>query len=242
MLSIRAHANRRTIDKLNRPVSVFSCDALALAVLVVFAAGGLATAVAAAQPQSQTQQAEQRETAVGKEPAGASATHEPSQHDGGESVWGTVGRVVNFAILAGTLVYFLRSPFAKHLADRSAQLRRDLVEAADMRKSAAEQLEEIDRRIAALPGELDLLKKRGASEIAAEDARIRQTAESERQRLLEQARREIDLHVRVAKQVLLNDAADLAVAAASERIRRTITQEDQSRLLDRYLEQLKTHD
>lgn len=243
MPSTRARADCRPIDKLNRPVGAFSRGALAVAIFVVLAACALAPLVALAQPQTQSVPAEQPGTSVVHQPAGASAAeHEPAEHEGGGSMWGTVGRVVNFAILAGTLVYFLRSPFAKYLADRSSQLRRDLVEAAEMRKSAIEQLAGIDNRIRALPGEIELLKTRGAAEIAAEDARMRQAAESERQRLLAQARREIDLHLRVAKQDLLNDAADLAVAVATERIRQTITKDDQSRLLDRYLEQLKTHD
>jgi len=43
----------------------------------------------------------------------------------------------NFGLLAGTLVYFLRSPFAKYLADRGQQIRSDLVTAAEMKRTAA---------------------------------------------------------------------------------------------------------
>jgi F0F1-type ATP synthase membrane subunit b/b' len=37
----------------------------------------------------------------------------------------------------------------------------------------------------------------------------------------------------------VNHAADLAVAVAAERIRKTITDDDQKRLADRYVQQLK---
>ena len=67
----------------------------------------------------------------------------------------------------------------------------------------------------ALPAELEALRAQGAREIAAEEARIRAAAAAERERLLEQARREIDLQVRVAERDLVSHAADLAVGVAS---------------------------
>lgn len=167
----------------------------------------------------------------------AGETQEGAEHDGG--VIPVVARLVNFAILIGTLVYLLRSPLATYLNDRGTQIRSDLVNAAEMKQTAAAQLEEIDRRMKALPGELEVLRAQGAQEIAAEEARIRAAAAAERDRLLEQARRDIDQHVKVAERELVNHAADLAVGVAAERIRKTITDDDQKRLADRYVQQLK---
>ena len=67
---------------------------------------------------------------------------------------------------------------------------------------------------------------------------MRQAAESERTRLLDQARREIDAQLKVAQRALLAHTADLAVAIASTRVKATITAADQARLVDRYLGQL----
>lgn len=151
-----------------------------------------------------------------------------------------IARLVNFGILAGALVYLLRTPLKTYLSSRSSQIRSDLVSAAELRKSAAAQIEEIDRKMKALPGELEALRAQGAQEIEAEEARIRAAAAAERDRLLEQARREIDLQVKVAERELVTHAADLAVGVASERIRKTITDEDQKRLVDRYVQQLRS--
>jgi F-type H+-transporting ATPase subunit b len=112
------------------------------------------------------------------------------------------------------------------------------VTAAETREAATRQLSEIQARLAALPGELEALKTRGAEEIAAERVRIQQAAEAERQRLLEHTRREIDMRLRVARRELVEHAAELAVAIASERIKRSITPDDQTRLIDRYTSQL----
>lgn len=165
------------------------------------------------------------------------AAGEEEHHD--EGILPTVARLFNFAILAGVLVYFLRAPLAEYLSTRSAQIRQDLVTAAETRKSATAQLEEIQRRLAALPAELTALKARGAEDIAAEEARIAETAKAERARLIEQTRREIDMRLRIARRELVEHAAQLAVQVAEERITRTITPDDQLRLVDRYATQLK---
>jgi F0F1-type ATP synthase membrane subunit b/b' len=159
--------------------------------------------------------------------------------EGGEGIMSTVFRLTNFAILVGTLVYFLRSPIAAYLASRGSQIRQELVTAADMRTTATAQLAEIDRKLHALPAELESLQHQGAEDVKAEQARIAQAAADERTRLLEHTRREIDMRLRIARRELTEHAAFLAVGVAEQRIRRSITPEDQLRLLDRYASQLK---
>jgi F-type H+-transporting ATPase subunit b len=91
----------------------------------------------------------------------------------------------------------------------------------------------------ALPGELEALRAQGAEEVAAEEARIAAAAAAERSRLLEQTRREIDVQVRIAERELVSHAAGLAIGVAAERIKNNITEDDQKRLIDRYVQQLK---
>ena len=203
-----------------------------LAVVLGFAL--LAPVASAAQPQVDPRAAGQTEPGRSHTAAGP-----VEEEHAGRGAIDVAARVVNFAILAGTLFYLLRSPCTKYLADRGVAIRSDLRNAADTRQAAAAQIEEIDRRMKALPGELDALRAQGAQEIAAEEARIQSAAAAERDRLMAQARREIDLQVRVAERDLVAHAADLAVGVASERIKRNITDDDQKRLVDRYVQQLK---
>jgi F-type H+-transporting ATPase subunit b len=177
--------------------------------------------------------------AAQSEPSATAAGEAAHEEPGGRGIVDVVARIVNFGILAGTLVYLLRSPLATYLGDRSAQIRHDLVNADEMKRAAAAQIEDIDRRMKALPGELEALRQQGAREIAAEEERIRVAAGAERDRLLEQARREIDLQVKVAERELVSHAAELAVGLASERIKKNITDDDQKRLVDRYVAQLR---
>jgi F-type H+-transporting ATPase subunit b len=180
--------------------------------------------------------------AGGRTTAGEHAAEAQHGAEGGHGnpIVATIARLFNFAVLAGTLVYFLRSPLAKYLGDRGTQIRSDLVKAADMRTAAAAQLAAIEQKMAALPGELDAVRKAGAEEVAAEEARIRTIADAERARLLEQARREIDARLKLAERELVALTADLAVGIAAKRVKATITAEDQARLVDQYLGRLAT--
>lgn len=209
-----------------RKLRTGSSHAAAAVIAALFALGlAVATPVQAAQPESTRPVAEEAER----------ETHEEAH-----GTRDMIARLFNFAILAGTLVYLLRAPIAKYLADRGTQIRGDLVAAAEMKRSAAAQIEEIERKMKALPGELEALRAQGAQEMAAEERRIQAAAAAERDRLLDQARREIDQQVKVAERELVSHAADLAVGAATERIKRNITGDDQKRLVDRYVQQLKS--
>jgi F-type H+-transporting ATPase subunit b len=164
--------------------------------------------------------------------SGAEGGHE-------ETIWPMVGKIVNFAILAGTVFYFGRKPIAGYLASRKDQVRSDLVAAEAMKKTATAQIAEMDAKLAALPTELEALKARGRDEIAAEQQRIRQLADAERARLIDQATREIGQRARLAERELVEHAANLAVEVARTRIKTQITDADQARLVDRYLAEVK---
>jgi F-type H+-transporting ATPase subunit b len=167
----------------------------------------------------------------------AAVEHAEGPHE--ETIWGPISRFFNSAVLFGVLYYFLRKPIAAYLSTRDSEIRNDLVTAAQMKETAAAQLASLEQKMAALPEEIDALRVRGQEEIVAEEKRIEQAAAADRERLLEQTRREIDLQLRIAQRELVEHAANLAVALARDRITHTITPADQERLVDRYVQQVK---
>jgi len=156
----------------------------------------------------------------------------------GESLWVTLARVANFAILAGVIYWFAREPVANHLSTRRAQIRKELVDAAAMRTTATARLADIEAKLAELPAELDQLRTRGAEELEAERARIHAAAGVERDRLVEQARREITSQTRNALAQLRARAATLVVDVAERRLEDTLTPQEQSALVDAYAAQM----
>jgi F-type H+-transporting ATPase subunit b len=177
----------------------------------------------------------------------AHAAQHEAQHEGGgaapapheQTLLQTVAKIANFAILAGVLVYYLRSPIRAYLVSRATAIRSDLVAASEMRAAAAAQLAEIERKLQSLPSELAALKEKGAEDVAAEQARLAKAAATERERLIQQTRREIDVRLQMARRELTEHAARLAVEVAEARIRQTITPDDQLRLVERYTAQLR---
>ena len=226
--------------------------AMGVAALLALAVAAMAQEPAPAAPPGHAAQS-QPPAAPSHETPASDAAHAPAAAGGGagehdeaagheESLWPMVGKIVNFAILIGTVFYFARSPLAAYLAGRRAQVRSDLVAADEMKKTAAAQIVEMDAKLKALPAELEALKARGQQEIATEEKRIRELAETERVRLLDQATREIDQRVRVAHRELVEHAAALSVDLARKKISEQITDADQARLVDRYLAEVKSHE
>lgn len=193
----------------------------------------------AAAPSSQQQALPTQEGAQPSHPAQTTEGHSEKNEEHADGTVSTIARLFNFAILVGVLVYFGKSPVVGYLVSRSAQIRQELVTAAEMRAAASAQMAEIQARMATLPGELEALKHQGADDVKSEQARIAEAATHERERLLTQTRREIDMRLRIAKRELTEHAAALAVQVAEQRIKRVITPEDQVRLIDRYSSQLR---
>jgi F-type H+-transporting ATPase subunit b len=231
--------------------------AILRAMLALVAALWLAPAILRAQPPAEpppsTAQAAPHAAEAAAQPAApgeraAGEAHATEAHGEGaaegegeheESPWAVVARLVNFAILAGGLFYFLRSPLAGFLEQRGVSVRSDLKKAAELKKDAGAQIEQIEAKLKALPAEIEALKRRGAEEIKAEQARIHSQAEQERRRLLDQAKREIDTQLRIAERDLKRRAGELAVEVATERVQRTITERDHARLVERYVSQVR---
>ncbi len=167
---------------------------------------------------------------------GAASAEHGGEHGG---LSGLIWPTANFLVLAGALYYFLRTPFTEYLSGRSSQIRKDLVDAAELNRTATAQLAEVDRKMKALPGELEALKARGAQEITAEEERIASAAAADRARLLTQTRREIEVRLQSAQRELSDHAAELALKLATERLSREMSPADHARLVDRYVDQVK---
>lgn len=216
-------------------------------VTLVLAAAATALLLAPSLAPAQQERAPAGASAAVSQPAARGAADEESPADTGGHAGGAehgspvvdlVARLFNFGILAGTLVYFLRSPLAGYLSSRATGIRSGLANAAQVRRAAEADLVSIEARMAGLPAELEAIRKAGAVEVEAEEARVREAAARERVRLLDQARREIDWQLKIAQRELTAHTADLAVTIAARRLTATITAEDQARLFDRYLGQL----
>ncbi len=162
--------------------------------------------------------------------AGAAAAEGAGGHAG--VPWYEIFKqVFNVAILVAVLVYFLRKPLAAYLAERTELMKKAIEDAARARASAAEQLAAIEARLAGLADEIAELDRRADAEADEETRRIQGAAQAEMERLRAQVRFTADQEVRKAKAELRKEAAELSAQAAAVLVGKTITPEDQERMV-----------
>jgi F-type H+-transporting ATPase subunit b len=171
-------------------------------------------------------------------PAAAAASEGAAGHAG--IPWGDIlKQAVNFAILAGALVYLLKKPISSFLKDRSEQLRRSIEDAARAREEAAAKLSAIEARMSGIGDEIAALNRKMDEEAEEEARRIRETAQSEIERVRVQAQFAADQEVKKARVELRKEAAELATAAAGEIVKKAMTAEDQERLVRENVEKIR---
>jgi F-type H+-transporting ATPase subunit b len=172
----------------------------------------------------------------------AFAAEEGGAHQGGgvHIPWGEViKQAINFLLLAGVLVYFLRKPVSSFLKERSELLRKAIDDAAKARAEAAEKLAAIETRTAKLADEIAGMNAKMDIEAAAEARRLQETAAVEITRIRAQSEFTGEQEVKKAREELRREASLLTARAAEELVRKTLSPEDQERLVRENIEKIE---
>ncbi len=144
-------------------------------------------------------------------------------------------RLVNFAIIAFVVVYFMRKPVREFFQNRSVEIGKAMQESKEARERAVAALAEMERKMKDLETETDRLIS---------DAKAR--GEKDKQALVEEGRKMasdiqtqvkqgIDVEVQKARTSLQTEAALLAVDIAEGRIKEKISGQDHERIVKEYI-------
>lgn len=145
-------------------------------------------------------------------------------------------RVVNFAILLGIVVWALKKADARRaLAGRSESIRKALAEAEEARAAAERKFAEYNEKLARANQEIEEIQAAIRREGEAEKERIIAEAQAQAARIHEQARRAAEQEVQGAIAELRRETARLSVRLAEKRIRESLDDADQKRLVSEYL-------
>ena len=147
-------------------------------------------------------------------------------------------RVLNFAVLAGALVFLLRKPLSQALDSRIKGIRAQLEDLEAKKAEAEKVLSEYNAKIARLSQESEGIVAEYVRQGNEAKARILKEAELSAYKLEEQARRNIENEFEVAKLRLQQDIFEKAMIKAEEIIKKNITADDQNRLVDEYLDKV----
>jgi F-type H+-transporting ATPase subunit b len=147
-------------------------------------------------------------------------------------------RVLNFAVLAGALVFLLRKPISQALDSRIKGIQAQLEDLEAKKVEAEKVLSEYNAKITRLSQESEEIVAEYIRQGNEAKARILKEAEVSAYKLEEQARRNIENEFEVAKQRLQQDIFEKAMTKAEEIIKKNITADDQNRLVDEYLDKV----
>jgi len=129
-----------------------------------------------------------------------------------------VAIVFNFAVIAGAIVFAVKSNLPALFRTRTESIQRGMEEARQSSQEAQRRLNDIEARLAKLDGEIAGMRSAAETEAAAEEQRIRSATEEEAHKIAEAAGQEIQAAARLARRDLTAYAADLAVSLAEKRI------------------------
>jgi len=153
-----------------------------------------------------------------------------------------VGLMIWTLVVFGLSMYLLAKvafPRIAEALDRRQKAIEDSIDAAEHTRAEAEQiLAEYRERLAEARGQADEIVARARKTGEAAENEILSDARSKREEMMEQTRKDIEAETRRAIQAIRAEVADLTVLATEKVARKSLTDDDQKRLVEEALSEL----
>ncbi len=153
-----------------------------------------------------------------------------------------VGLMIWTFLVFGISLYILKKvvfPRIQEALDKRQKIIEDSIDVAQRtREEADELLAEYRERLAAAREQADEILSRARKAAEATEAAALSDAKAKKDELLEQTKREIQAETRRAIQDIRNEVADLTILATEKVTRKTLTDDDQRRLVEDALSEL----
>lgn len=149
-----------------------------------------------------------------------------------------LSKLVNLTIFLALLIWLLKKPAKEFFANRLAEVRATLQQAAKEKELAATKMAELDARLSRLDTEIAEIKAQAQREAIAERERLEAEARRDIEKLRQSSQREIESAKQIAMSELREFAATKAVDLAEQMIRKELKPEDDARLLQRMGEEM----
>ena len=153
---------------------------------------------------------------------------------GGLMIWTLLVFGVSMAIL-----YKLAFPRIAEALDKRQRMIEDSIDSANKTKAeAAELLEEYRERLKEARTQAEEIVQRARKAAEVHERESLEEARTKREELLAQTRRDVEAETRRAIQEIRREVADLTVLATEKVTRKTLTEDDQQRLVKEALDEL----
>ncbi len=141
--------------------------------------------------------------------------------------------VINFFVLVVLLVYAIRKADLKgYFKKRTELIEQSLKEAREAKELAQKALSQVEERLRVKDKEMDELISAARMSGEKEKARLVEEGAKLQDKILEQAKTNIDFEVKQAKSAIKKEAAELAMELAEKKLREKMTREEQMKLLE----------
>lgn len=151
---------------------------------------------------------------------------------------GWLVKLVNMVLFLGVLIYFLRGPLTKAMAERKESIRREAELASERRTRADQMASDIQARLTAIEQEVRAIHERAQAEGERQKRELIAAGEAEAAKIIQTARNEVDNRLKHARHELTEYAGELAAERAEQILREKINEDDQSRLFQESLRQV----
>ena len=153
-----------------------------------------------------------------------------------------IGLMIWTLVVFGVSLYVLAKVAFPRIADALDKRQRAIEESIEtserVRKEAGELLEEYRERLAEARGQADDIVARARKTAEAHENEVLAEAKGKREEMMEQTRRDIEAETRRAIQEIRKEVADLTVLATEKVTRKSLTGDDQKRLVEEALAEL----
>src|SRR5436190_19259441 len=146
--------------------------------------------------------------------------------------------IVCFAIAFWVLKRNSVSPYKPESAERRERIQRSLEEADEARNEARRLLEEHRALIGQARGQAEEILTEARRVADAQRARVRDETEADRQRRLEETRRQIEAETHRALEQIRSEVAELTLVAAAKVTGKALDDADHRRLIDEAIGEL----
>jgi F-type H+-transporting ATPase subunit b len=143
---------------------------------------------------------------------------------------------LNFAVLAGAVLFAMLKFLPKTFRANREDIQHRLVEARTATQQANERLAAIEQRLARLDDEIAAISKQAEKDSVEDEARIKASIETERERIVEAVSRDIAAASSAAQRDLKRFAAELAVDRAAQRL--MLSEDDDRALVQEFSQSL----
>jgi F-type H+-transporting ATPase subunit b len=139
-------------------------------------------------------------------------------------------KLINIIVFLGLLGYLLKGPISSAFAARGEQIRAELAEARERNAKADRLAADIQARLDQIEADVSAIIERAKVDGEKQKAEILEAARVEAEKILAQARGEVDSRIKLARKELTEYAGELAAEKTHEILATSMTDSDRKRV------------